>query len=109
MKMVPFYDMYGTILGHVNVDMCGKTRNSVVVDNGPHSWSSLSMLTPEESETLSPVEMFHLRYRKIEFCCHNHSDQTIYHLVVEAHTIPSWFWKAKAVVEFFPHPWREVR
>lgn len=105
MNMVPFYDMYGTILGHVDLDICQRTRFSVVVDNGPIDWSTVPIPTDQESTN---VEMFHIPFREIKFRS-RHADATVRHLVVEADTIPPWFWDSRAVVEFFPHSWKEVR
>lgn len=107
MKMVPFHSKEGLILGHVNRDMCRQTHNSFVIDSGPEDWFKVSkpMGGPDDIY----VELYHLRFRKIEFRCHNDLDQTVYHLVVDEKTLPSWFWKAKAIVKFSPDSWTEVR
>ena len=106
MKMVPFYDMYGTILGHVDLDKCRRTRYSVVVDSGPDNWSRVS--APTKPEDLSPIEIFHIPFRKVKFRSHE-EEVTLYHLVVESDTIPPWFWDSKAIVDFISYSWQALR
>jgi len=105
MKMVPFHDMYGTILGHVDLDMCHRTRTSVMVDNSPPL-----VPTEEDRKTISPddtVEIFHIPLRELKFRCRS-EEVTVLHLVVEADDIPSWFWDSKAVVDFITGSWQLV-
>lgn len=111
MKMVPFYSLDGVLIGHVNRDMCRQTHNSFVIDNGPSHWFKCPNPVPVTAEDISPIELFHIRFRKIEFRCrsaYNDIDATVYHLVVDEGTLPSWFWKAKAVVIFIPGSWQPV-
>lgn len=105
MKMAPFLSPDGTILGHIDLDMCRKTRYAVVIDNGPEDWSKCQMLTPPDG--LSPIEMYHMRLRQIKFR-NRHEEVTVYHIVVEPAELPKWFWKCKAIVAFVPGSWKSV-
>ncbi len=108
MKLTPFFSMDGIILGHVDLDMCRRTRNSVVIDNGPSDWSKCPMPTPTTPESLSPIEMYHIPLREIMFRSRR-EEVTVYHLVIAAEeTLPPWFWDSKAIVKFTPGSWKLV-
>lgn len=106
MQMTPFFSLDGMLIGHVDVSMCRQTRNSVVIDNGPNSWSAIS--EPIKPEDPTVVEMYHIPLREIQFRC-GPTDAKVCHLVVDEKTLPSWFWGNKAVVTFVPHSWQRVQ
>lgn len=100
MKMVPFHSLDGVIIGHVDLDMCHRTRYSVVIDDGPDGW--LKVHSPSPGKEISPddyVEMFHIPLREIRFQ-HNETREKVLHLVVDDTKLPKWFWDAKAIVAF---------
>ena len=106
MKMTPFYSEAGQILGHVDLDMCLKSHAFVVVDDSPYRFSDGPV--PMGEEVMSPIEVYHIRFRALSFQCLD-DRKVVRHLVVDEEKLPKWFWDCKAIVTFVPHSWQEVR
>ena len=108
MNMTPFFSLDGVLIGHVDVSMCRRIRNAVMIDNGPDKWS---MPVPTDGKKISPddcIGIFRIPLREILFCSGDER-QTSYHLVVDDMKLPKWFWDNNAIVAFSPGSWDRVR
>ena len=104
MRMAPIYAPDGQLLGHLNMTSCVQTRNSVIVENSPHSPRALPPLNHARpvSET---IEIFHVPQHTLQFQCES-SRKTVLCLVADK--LPDWFWDAYPTVKFSSDHWKRL-
>ena len=101
MKMAPIYTSDGKLLGHLNMDECGRNRNNVTVTDMSRSLKNLSSFEEVELGGTT-LKYYHIPLRMIKFRCEA-EEQKVQYLVADE--LPNWFWDSYATVKFSPDHW----